>query len=259
MPPLKNEQQQSHHARRKPGIMFIGKKIWISELASIVFMFILLVALLSISLVILRNELSIRNLDHAIADLKSENINKANEIDGLRERLRLITLLSAVVGDRVKPAALYKLADLVYDNSRLYGYNPELLLAVIAVESKFNPEALGRYRSGGLSGALGLMQIKYPTALAISKMLGIKGLKPKDLMDPETNIILGTAYLTTLISRFKSFKLGIIAYNLGPGTVRSTLSRKEALPMRYYEKVLKQYYLLQKIGEDLEKEELASN
>jgi len=103
------------------------------------------------------------------------------------------------------------------------------------------------------------MQLKYPTALSVAKMLGIEGLKRQDLMDPETNIILGTAYLTTLISRFKSFKLGIIAYNLGPGTVRSTLSRREALPMRYYEKVLAQYYMLKKMGEELDREGSAAN
>jgi len=255
MQPQKSEPQERAKPRR-PGIAFIGSKIWISELASIIFVCMLLIALLSVSFVMLRNELTIRNFDHAIADLKAENISKANEIEALTERLRLITLLDAVVGDRVKPDALHRLAGLVLENSRLYGYNPELLLAVIAVESKFNPAALGRYRGGSLSGALGLMQIKYPTARGIAKMLGMEGLKPADLMDPETNILLGTAYLTTLISRFKSFKLGIIAYNLGPGTVRSTLSRREALPMRYYEKVLKQYYMLQKIGGELEKEAL---
>jgi soluble lytic murein transglycosylase len=238
--------------RNKPGIRFAGKTIWVSELASIMFVCALFVSLLSVSLAILKNELAIHDFDREIAGLKAENHNAANKIDEMREMLRLVSLLDIVVGHKVQGRAVLQLADLIYKNSRQYGYNPELLLAVIAVESRFDPDALGRYRSGGLSGALGLMQIKYETAREMANMLGMGGLKRQDLFNPEVNVILGTAYLTTLITRFKSFQLGIIAYNLGPGTVRSTLSRKEALPMKYYEKVLVQYYRLKDIADGLD-------
>jgi soluble lytic murein transglycosylase-like protein len=233
------------------GIAIDGNKVWVSELTGIILVGVLLIALLSVTSVIIRNEQAIQKHDRKIDALKAEKINTARSIEIMRERLRIVELLNAVVGKRTSPEMVYKLADLVYTNSRQYGYSPELLLAVIAVESRFNPEALGRYRSGALSGALGLMQIKYPTALEVAKVLGIEGLKPKDLMDPEINMILGTAYLTTLISRFRSFKLGILAYNLGPGTVRGTLRRNEQLPMRYYEKVLAQYYRLKALGEQI--------
>ena len=230
--------------------MFVGKKIWISELASIACVCVLLAALLSVTLVIIRNERAIRDSDHRIAELQAEKINLTRDLEAMREKDRLIKLLNAIVGSKTQPSTVHKLADLVYKNSRQYGYNPELLLAVIAVESQFDPEALGRYRSGTLSGALGLMQIKYQTARAMAKVLGMEGIEPNDLLDPEINMILGTAYLTTLISRFKSFKLGLLAYNLGPGTVRGTLARNEKLPMRYYEKVLAQYYKLKTLREE---------
>ena len=246
-----NVNAKKRSARRR-GVMFAGNKIWISELSSIFFICLLLAALLTVSSVIFRNALAIHNLNQRIAALKTENVSIHHELSELHEKQRLFTLMSAALGPKVPESTISKLADLVYQNSRQFGYNPELLLAVIHVESRFDPRALGRYRSGDLSGALGLMQIKYETALEVAKPLGIKNLKPEDLFHPETNIILGTAYLTQLITRFKSFKLGILAYNLGPGTVRSTLSRNEQLPTRYYEKVLAQYYKLKSMREDEE-------
>jgi len=246
-------QQKSEAQRRRPRglgiIMFSGKKIWISELASIVFVCALLAALFSVTFVIIRNERTINGFDRQIAALRAERINTARDIEAMREKDRLVRLLNAVVGSKTKPSTVYKLADLVYKNSRQYGYNPELLLAVIAVESRYNPEAMGRYKSGTLSGAIGLMQIKYETARTMVKLLGMDEISRQDLLDPEINMILGTAYLTTLVSRFKSFKLGLLAYNLGPARVRGTLARNEKLPMRYYEKVLAQYYKLKALGE----------
>jgi soluble lytic murein transglycosylase len=246
----------SEKPHSKSGKRFASKNIWVSELTSIIFVGALLVSLLSVSLVIFKNELIIHDFDRDIAKLKAENHNAASQIAEMREMLRLVSLLDIVIGHKVQGSAVRQLADLIYKNSLQYGYNPELLLAVIAVESRFDPGALGRYRSGSLSGALGLMQIKYETAREMANMLGMEGLKRQDLFNPEVNVILGTAYLTTLITRFKSFQLGIIAYNLGPGTVRSTLSRKEALPMKYYEKVLFQYYRLKEIGDGLDGEDI---
>jgi soluble lytic murein transglycosylase len=170
----------------------------------------------------------------------------------MREQQRILIILDSVAGDRIRPDAKIRLAELIYTSSRQFGYNPELLLAVIAVESRFNPAALGRYRSGSRSGALGLMLIKYPTALEVAKTIGMTGLTQADLLDPEINMILGTAYLTMLISRFQSFKLGIMAYNLGPGTVRRGLSRNEQIPTRYYERVLGYYYRFKAIGREVD-------
>ncbi|MFP4163608.1 MAG: lytic transglycosylase domain-containing protein [Chitinispirillaceae bacterium] len=234
--------------RSRTGILFVGKQVWISELSSIVFVSLLLVSLLSISFIILKNELSIRKLDRKLAALEVEKIHLSHSMDELREKNRLSSLLCKVVSRKVSVDVIHHLADLVYINSKQFGYSPELLLAVISVESRFNAKALGRYRSGNLSGALGLMQLKYPTALEVANILGMENFEPKDLFDPQINMILGTAYLTRLISQFKSFKLGLLAYNLGPGTVRSTLSKNKKLPMRYYKKVLKQYYKLQGIA-----------
>ena len=248
-----NQEDRANPQRRptrRLGVTLTGKKIWVSELVSIILLCVLLVPLLYISAVIIRNELAIHYLDREIAELKAEKVNLTRILKTMHERDRIANILNEVAGRRLKPETIHTLADLVYQNSQQYGYDPELLLAVIAVESRFDSAALGRYRSGNLSGALGLMQIKYPTALEVARTLGIRNLKEEDLFDPEINILLGTAYLTQLITRFRSLKLGILAYNLGPGTVRGTLSRREQLPIRYYEKVIAQYYKFKAIGRD---------
>ncbi|GBU22315.1 hypothetical protein R80B4_02222 [Fibrobacteres bacterium R8-0-B4] len=228
--------------RRQRYIVFTGKSIWISELASMALIVALLVPLLTVSLVILKNEFTIHAQNYDIAVMKADRVNTLHALSVMREKERLVRLLGEVAGEKITLEARYRLAELIHQNSSQFGYSPELLLAVIAVESKFNPLALGRYRGGTLSGALGIMQIKYATAAHIANTLGMGEITRQDLLDPEINMVLGTAYLMTLITQFKSFKHGIIAYNLGPGKVRSALANKEPLSMRYYEKVLKQYY-----------------
>jgi soluble lytic murein transglycosylase-like protein len=238
-----NEQQQhTDRPRRQRYIVFTGKSIWISELASMALIVALLVPLLSVSLVILRNEFTIYRQNYDIAAMKADRVNTLHALSVTREKERLVRLLGEVAGQKISPEATYRLAELIHQNSTQFGYSPELLLAVIAVESKFDPQALGRYRGGTLSGALGIMQIKYATASHIANTLGMGKITRQDLLDPEINMVLGTAYLMTLITQFKSFKHGILAYNLGPNKVRLALVNKEPLPMRYYEKVLKQYY-----------------
>jgi len=245
-----NEQQsdqQPAERPRQPNIVFAGRNIWISELASIALLCALLIPLLSVSLIILKNEFTIQSQNNDLAAMKADRVNTLHSLAVMREKERLGRLLGEIAGHRITPEARYRLAELIHQNSTQYGYSPELLLAVIAVESKFDPQALGRYRGGNLSGALGIMQIKYETASHIAKTLGMGKINREDLMDPEINMVLGTAYLVTLITQFKSFKHGILAYNLGPATVRAALVNKEPLPMRYYEKVLKQYYRIKDV------------
>jgi hypothetical protein len=227
---------------RRQNIVFSGNSVWLSELASVALGSVLLAALLSVSFVILKNEVAIHEQGCGIAALKAERIGMGHEMEAMREMERVVWLLDAASGGGIAPEALYRLAGLIRQNSAKYGYSPELLLAVIAVESRFNPVAMGRYRGGGLSGAIGIMQIKYETAAYMAKTLGMGQITREDLLNPEINMVLGAAYLMKLITQFNSFKLGILAYNLGPARVRTALSKNEALPMRYYEKVLRQYY-----------------
>lgn len=227
-------------------------KIWLSELAVIVAMLIVMTVLLVLVSTAMANEGRIRNNSNAIATLRAAGIVSEHRLEELREKRVISTTLDRFVRGRLPGSTLFLLTELVYRNSRRYGYDPFLVLAVIHVESVFDPEALGRYRSGRFSGAFGLMQLKLETAQEVAADLGIPLLRKEDLFVPEINIALGTAYLTRLIAQFGDVKLGILAYNQGPGTILESLSGKRELSIRYYNKVIRSYFELKALGKKVD-------
>ena len=86
-----------------------------------------------------------------------------------------------------------------------YGIDPKLVMAVIQVESAFNPGALSD------KNAQGLMQLIPATA---------ERFRVKDVWDPVENIKGGTAYLHWLMRHFSgNVKWVVAAYNAGEGAV----------------------------------------
>jgi soluble lytic murein transglycosylase-like protein len=237
---------------RRFGFMFRHRALWISELLATVMVGLFLVCFMAIMVIILLNYLTIRGFDRSIAACKSEKIQLTYTLETRRREARIVSIMRKLAGRRIAGATLNEAAALVCKSSDQFGYDPLLLVAVIRVEGVFNPAALGRFRSGARSGAMGLMQLKYKTAVEVARQLEMEHIEEKDLFNPEINLVLGVAYLTQLIKRFRSFKLGLIAYNQGPGAVRQTLTNKEPLSITYYQKVLHSYYLLKRIAADLE-------
>jgi soluble lytic murein transglycosylase len=226
--------------------------LWFSELAVAVLMALIMSVLVVLVSVVMTNENRIRNNSDAIETLRAAGIVSEHRLSVLREKHVISATLRRFVRGRLPESTLYLLTELVYRNSRRFGYDPFLVLAVIHVESFFDADALGRFRSGRFSGALGLMQLKFETAREVAADLGIPTLHRDDLFVPEINIALGTAYLTRLIARFESLKLGILAYNQGPGTIMESLSGKRKLSIKYYNKVIRSYFKLKKLGENVE-------
>jgi len=133
------------------------------------------------------------------------------------------------------------LAEKLFTISADYKIDPILILAVIKHESKGNPYARGIYMSGGKSGALGLMQIKYESALEVARSIDVKINSPADLFDPEKNLMVGTAYLLRLIAKYKNLQHALIAYNVGIGSLDEKLRRGAPLPKKYYNIIMKEY------------------
>jgi soluble lytic murein transglycosylase-like protein len=86
------------------------------------------------------------------------------------------------------------------------GLDPDLLRAVIQVESSFRVKVV----SG--SGAQGLMQLMPGTA----KEVGVT-----DPFDPYQNVLGGAKYLKKMLNRFGDMRLALAAYNKGPGRISS--------------------------------------
>jgi soluble lytic murein transglycosylase-like protein len=86
-----------------------------------------------------------------------------------------------------------------------YGVDPDLVHAVIAVESAYDPYAVSS------KGAVGLMQLLPETAAE----LGIH-----QLTDAHDNVVGGVRYLRRLLDRYSgNLTLALAAYNAGPGAV----------------------------------------
>jgi soluble lytic murein transglycosylase-like protein len=103
------------------------------------------------------------------------------------------------------PGTAERYEQIVLAHANRHSLRPELVRAVIQVESGFNPRA----RSS--KGAMGLMQLMPATARA----LGVT-----DPYDPEDNIRGGTKYLRMLLDRYQGDeRLALAAYNAGAGTV----------------------------------------
>lgn len=98
-----------------------------------------------------------------------------------------------------------KLWTIVKSAGQLHNVSPQLLWAMISVESKGDEHAVSK------SGAMGLMQLMPGTA---------KALRVSDPYDPEENIHAGAKYMARLLERYNGrADIALAAYNAGPAAV----------------------------------------
>lgn len=98
-----------------------------------------------------------------------------------------------------------KFSYFIEQTAKTHHIEPQLVKAVIVVESKFNPVA------GSHRGAQGLMQLMAGTAEEVGVL---------NRLNPYQNIEGGIKYLRKMLDRFDdNVTLALAAYNAGPGKV----------------------------------------
>jgi len=137
----------------------------------------------------------------------------------------LIAGLIAVAGYSASLLIRYrfplKYRDVVEKYSEQYNLDPYLVLAVINVESRFRHDAVSP------KNARGLMQITGKTGEWIAGKLQIADYSEEKLFDPQTNIMMGCWYLSTLYQEFGDLDLMLAAYNAGSGNVSQWLKNSK--------------------------------
>jgi soluble lytic murein transglycosylase len=92
--------------------------------------------------------------------------------------------------------------------------DPYLVASLIRQESEFNPNAVS------YANAWGLMQLLPSVGRAMAREEGMTHFQTFQLLDPETNIRLGTRYLRHMIDRFGGVQeYALAAYNAGDNRV----------------------------------------
>ncbi len=99
------------------------------------------------------------------------------------------------------------------------GITPSYSMAIARQESAWNPKAQSPV------GAAGLMQVMPRTAEHTVQMFNIPGyVNSSQLLDPQTNIVIGTSYLEYVYQMFgRNRILSTAAYNAGPSRVNTWL------------------------------------
>lgn len=142
----------------------------------------------------------------------------------------VIFLKTVIIKPKIDRPRAREISRLVHKYASLHGQDPDLVLAMIAVESDFNPEAVSHM------GATGLMQVMPQW----KKVLGIQ----ESLTDPETSIKYGLQILGFYKSMYKDIETALTAYNRGPGPVDSALMRGRDPTNKYVPRVMKTYEIL---------------
>ena len=137
-------------------------------------------------------------------DAKGDMVYSDHGPDGPAPSFKIIgTPFRATRPAETRYANLYD--SLIEKHAATYFVSPQLLRAVMQVESGFNPQAVSA------KGAMGLMQLMPATAIE----MGVG-----NPFDPDQNIRGGAAYLRVLLNRYAGDQeKALAAYNAGPETV----------------------------------------
>ena len=132
---------------------------------------------------------------------------------------------------RIAPDVTEQFVGAAYDAGRRVGLDPLLILAVMAVESRFNPVA------ESLMGAKGLMQVIPKHHL--DKLLEHGG--EEAVLDPMINIALGARILKEYVRRTGSLEAGLQFYNGALADPSSQYAQKVLAEKERLQQALRQF------------------
>jgi len=168
----------------------------------------------------------------------------------LSEYRNVIALTEKAADTELLPYSFpFGFGDIIEESARLQNVDKYLVAAVIREESRFDPDIVS------WAGAVGLMQIMPSTANRLKKDIGLQLADVSEIHDVKKNIILGTHYLSMLLSDFKQIPFVLVAYNAGENTLKKWLNQYsyddlvefiENIPYKetrfYVKKVLRSYW-----------------
>ncbi len=139
-----------------------------------------------------------------------------------KELVRIFSIVRSYRAD-ISESEIWKISEVIFEESAKRAIDPLLVLAVIRVESRFQSAAVSPV------GARGMMQIMPDTGKFLAKTLaheyGFHGatFRPESLDDPVLNVRLGIYYLKNLHEQFEHLNLALTAYNIGPGEIQNRM------------------------------------
>ena len=170
-------------------------------------------------------------------DLEKQITYQQARIEELEERLQIFKAIDDFqIG--FDETEVLKLADVIYDESSRYRYDPMFVLAIILTESSFKKGQKSNV------GARGLMQVVPFVGRDLAQRSGVDWQGSETLFEPETNIRLGTLHLFEQILKFGDIKKALVAYNMGETRLRGLLRRQRPMPKTYLNKVMDNYKML---------------
>jgi soluble lytic murein transglycosylase-like protein len=130
-----------------------------------------------------------------------------------------------------------RFAPLIERHAKANGLDPALVKAVVAVESAYDPRAVSP------KGAIGLMQVIPATGERYGLAPDARRSVEQKLLDPATNVRIGTRYLSDLLRRFDNDPaLALAGYNAGENAVERFARRVPPFPeTRAYVTLVQQF------------------
>lgn len=153
-----------------------------------------------------------------------DNYRQLSESAGIYRNIREYSWLNRFTAVRLTRA--------IFIQCRKYNIDPNLVFAIIMVESTFRPDAVSD------KGAVGLMQILPSTAEYISGLYGYSYRGEDSLFDPVANVKLGTAYFAYLQRKLEDVEHALWAYNYGPSRFNAILRRNPSFIPQYVDQVM---------------------